>query len=316
MRCLELTGPLLVAAALAWAGLAAEPLRAQTAAPMTGGARLERESFTYQRRIPRGEPGVSVLRLDLQAIAHSRLADIRVVTSDGHQVPYLLEADDAPLRIELAPLVVANAPEIASGSSLSQGRGRTVYTVTFPLSGMPPCDLVIETTARVFERELSLLVLNDDARGRDAGRWQTAAWASWRHTDPDTPAAPLVLPLPALGKASARLLVDEGDNQPLPVGHPAVHLQTRRLRFIRETGDELWLVYGKPGLTAPRYDLALIEPRMRTAEARDVAAEPETGSGGTDDTGRSRTVFWVALIVAVATLLAVVARLLMTPPGH
>jgi hypothetical protein len=308
-----LVGTLMVTGAVfAWGG----PLVARAQAPVTGGASIERASFEYQRRIPPGPPGVSLLRLDLLALAHSRLADIRLVTADGFQIPYVLETDDRPLRVPLAPLALVNEPDTAARLSQRQGRARTVYAIAFPLAGMPPCDLILETGARVFEREVSLLVKNDGRRERTAGDWETAAWGSWRHADPDTPASPLVLHLSALRSATARLIVDEGDNRSLPLTTPTVELRTYRLRFVRDTPDEMWLVYGKAGLTAPRYDLALLDARLRSEEAREVAAEGERPSSGPAIEGRSRAVFWGALIVAVVVLMAVLARLLVTQPVH
>jgi hypothetical protein len=308
---LTLAAALLVAGDLRVAG-------AQEVAAIVGGASIDRSSFAHQRRIPPGSTGVATLRLDLPALAHSRLADIRLATGDGFQVPYVLEADDEPLRVPLAPLVAVDAPDVAARLSQRQGRSRSVYEVVFPVAGMPPCDLVLDTNARVFEREVSLLVKSGRRGGRTAGDWETAAWASWRHADPDTPAAPLVLPLPHLpapGSATGRLVVDEGDNQALPIGSPTIVLRTYRLRFMRESPAEMWLVYGKAGLTAPQYDLALLDARLRTSDARVVTAEDERPAAGLEADGGSRAVFWGVLIAAVLALLAVVARLLMTQPG-
>jgi hypothetical protein len=85
---------------------------------------------------------------------------------------------------------------------------------------------------------------------------------------------------------------------------------------MRESPDQMWLVYGKAGLTAPQYDLALLDARLRSSEAREVTAEDERPATGVEADGRSRAVFWGVLIVAVLALLGVVARLLMTQPGH
>jgi hypothetical protein len=259
---------------------------------------------------------VSVLRLDLAALADSRLADVRLATADGFQIPYVLEADDAPLRVPLAPLAEVDEPDVAARLSLRQGRARTVYAIGFPLAGMPPCDLVLETSARVFEREVSLLVRNDIRRERPARDWETAAWAAWRHSDPDTPSPPLVLHLSALTTTAGRLVVDEGDNQALPISTPAVELRTYRLRFMRETPEEMWLLYGRAGLRAPQYDLALLAARLRTEAASEVTADAEQPASGSAVTSRGRVVFWGVLIVAVLALLGVVTRLLMTQPGH
>jgi hypothetical protein len=307
---------------LAAALLVADDLRvawAQEPPATVGGASIDRTSFGHQRRIPPGATGASMLRLDLPSLAHSRLADVRLATADGFQVPYVLEADDEPLRVPLAPLVAVDAPDVAARVSQRQGRSRSVYEIVFPMPGMPPCDLVLDTKARVFEREVSLLVKSGGRHGRTAGEWETAAWAPWRHADPDTPPAPLVLHLPHLplpGSAAGRLVVDEGDNQALPIGTPRLELRTYRLRFMRESPGEMWLVYGRAGLTAPQYDLALLDARLRTSEAHEVTAEDERPARGLEVDGRSRALFWGALVAAVLTLLAVVARLLMTQPGR
>ncbi len=311
------TASLTLAAALLVAGdLRVAP--AQEPAAIIAGARIDRTAFAHQRRIAPGSTGVVTLRLDLPALAHSRLADIRLVTGDSFQVPYVLEADDEPLRVPLAPLVAVDAPDVAARLSQRQGRSRSVYEVVFPVAGMPPCDLVLDTNARVFEREVSLLLKNGRRGRRTAGDWETVAWATWRHADPDAPAAPLVLPLPRLpapGSATGRLVVDEGDNQALPIGSPTIVLRTYRLRFMRVSPAEMWLVYGKAGLTAPQYDLALLDARFRSSDARVVTAEGERPATDLRTDGRSRAVFWGVLIAAVLALLAVMARLLMAQPG-
>jgi hypothetical protein len=284
------------------------------ASPLPRGARIDRSSFEHQRRIPPGPPGVASLRLDLPVLAHSRLADVRLITGGGFQVPYLLQDDPMPLRIELPPLVVVDEREVADGVSQRRGRERTVHAITFPLAGMPPCDLILETNSRVFEREVTVVVKEDDPRRRDAGRWQTRAWGSWRHADPDTPATPLILRLPTVGATTGRVVVDEGDNQPLPIERPRLELRTYRLRFVRETQDEVWLVYGRAGLSAPRYDLALLESRFSRAEASEVAAEPEQRTDQGVTAWPSKILFWGILAAASVALLALVARLIRTPP--
>jgi hypothetical protein len=279
------------------------------ATPSTG-ARVDRASFAYQRRIPSGTPGVAWLRLDLAALSHSRLADIRLVSSDGFQVPYLLEDDPAPLRVILPPLTVAGDEELAGRVSQLGGRHRTVYALNLPLARMPACDLVLETRARVFERGISLLARNDNPRSREPRRWDTRAWETWRHSDPDEAAAPLVLRLPSIDSTEARLVVDEGDNQPLPIEPPVLEMRTWRLRFVRETRDGLWLVYGRRDLGAPRYDLALLGDRLKEQAAAEATAEPEPAADHGGEGRRSTPLFWGVLIAAVIALLALLVRLL------
>lgn len=290
-------------------------LAAGQAPPSPGGAPLDRSVFRYARRIPPGEPGLVSLRLDVAALAHSHLSDIRVVDRQGVQVPYVLEDDPEPLEVALPPLKPADGKEIASGVSQLGGRGRSVYAVTLPAAKMPPCRLRLDTRARVFERELNLLAKVTDTRRRDAGRWETVAWSTWRHTDPDRETPPLMLDLPTLDSTDARLVVDEGDNQPLPLEKPRLALHTRRLRFVRETGDALTLVYGAAGLGQPRYDLALLEARLRQEPAAPITADPEATAPSPTGPPRATAIFWVVFVAAIAVLGGLIVRLLSQANG-
>ena len=297
----------LAAAATAWVtgALAQAPPGAASA-----GARIDRASFRYQRWIPAGTAGVASLRLDLGALAHSRLADLRLVSADGFQVPYLLEDDPEPLRVILPPLVPVSEQDLARSPQRRGGRNRTVYALSLPFPGMPPCHLVIETPARVFERRGSVVARNDRERNRQQGRWRTEAWGTWRHSDPDRAAAPLILELPPLESTDVRLVLDEGDNQPLPLGQPVLETRTWRLKFVRESGAALWLAYGRRDLDAPQYDLALLRGRLTDAAASEVTAEPEQAPSEDGGPRRSTPLFWVVLVLAVVGLAALVVRLM------
>ena len=297
----------LAAAVTAWAtgALAQAPSGAASA-----GARIDRASFQYQRRIPAGTPGVASLRLDLGALAHSRLADLRLVSADGFQVAYLLEDDPDPLRVLLPPLAAVSDPALTRSPRRQGGQPRTVYTVSLPFTSMPACHLLLETPARVFERQVSLLARNDNPRSHNQGRWRTEAWGTWRHTDPDRAAVPLILQVPPLESTDVRLVLDEGDNRPLPLGQPTLETRTWRLRFVRETGSALWLVYGRRDMDPPRYDLALLRNQLKDAAASEVTADPEQPPGEDAGQRRSTPLFWVALVLAVVGLVALVVRLM------
>ncbi len=280
--------------------------------PAATGARIDRASFAYRRRIAAGAPGVAWMRLDLAALAHSRLADVRLVSASGFQVPYLVEDDQVPLRITLPTLTAVEGDEAARLGASARGH-RSVYALTLPLAPMPPCRLVLETPSRIFERTVHLLARHDGRSGREPSGWQTTATESWEHSDPESAAPPLVLSLPTLDSTEARLAVDEGDNQPLPLERPVLEVRTWRLRFVRATGDELWLVYGRPDVGPPRYDLALLATALRQAPANEVAAEPESAAPEPNAGRKSRLVFWGTLVTAVVVLLALLARLLRNP---
>jgi hypothetical protein len=75
----------------------------------------------------------------------------------------------------------------------------------------------------------------------------------------------------------------------------------------------LQLLYGAKDVGAPRYDLALLAPRLRAAPAKEIAAlaTGAVDAGPAAEPGQQgRLVFWIALAVAVAALLALLGKLL------
>jgi hypothetical protein len=238
--------------------------------------------------------------------------DVRVVTPDGVQVPYLVEPDAHPVHVALGFSRVdrEDGAEMAGVQPREAGGRDTLYAIGLPGPDLREARLVLRTDARVFAREVRVL-----APAADPRRWWTVASGTWRHTDPDTPAPPLEVDLPTLSATTLRLAVDDGDNRPLPIERPSLELPTWRLTFVRETGVALFLAYGHPGLDAPRYDLALIAPRLRTEPAVEVTADPETPAPAPWlPAAASRTAFYAVLGLAVLALLALVARHLGSEP--
>jgi hypothetical protein len=301
--------------ALAAAAAFSSAARSQTAAPgmPATGARLDRSAFAHQRRIPAGPPGAASLRLDAAVLAHSRVSDVRIVTRDGDQVPYLCEAAASPVRVTLSPLQVVDGADVADSVSPRLGRSRSVYALVLPGAHLPASHLVLETAARVFDREVDILAQREDARGPRAGGWRMVGSGRWVNADPDRGAPPLVLEIPPLGTTMARLIVDEGDNRPLVIGRATLEVPTWELRFFREAAEDLWLVYGNDAIDAPRYDLALLAPRLRDTSPAEATADPEAVPVPYLLGFPPTLTFYVTLGVAVVALLLLVARLLTQP---
>jgi hypothetical protein len=268
------------------------------------GAPLSISGFRYRRAVREARAGLNALALDAAVLAHSRgLADVRLADPQGRQVPYLLEKRDEPLVVDLELEALDTEGDREPGSAARLSR----YRLVLPHAGLPASRLVLTTRARVFERRVEVAA-GDAERGRDERGDRPLAAAGWRHADPETPAPALTLELPVVAGDELVLSIDEGDNSPLPLGAPKLLLPAWRLRFFG-TGGEVSLVYGRPGLAAARYDLALLAPRLVGAAAHEVEAGPEgdTGAGGER---RQALVFWGALVAAVAALLVLLARLL------
>jgi hypothetical protein len=268
----------------------------------TGGAAIDVGAFRYARSIPSGAAGLTTLSLDAPVLAHSGLGDVRIATADGRQVPYLVERLGEPLSIALPPL-----ERITSNRDPAS---RSRYRIRLPYAGLPSSRLVIHTDARVFEREVALEMLpsaEEDARARRGSITLTST--TWRNADPEVAAPALTVELPRLAVNELSLVIDEGDNAPLPLRDPTLLLPSYRLRFFRDARTPLTLVYGRSDLGAPRYDLALLAPRLLGAAAQDIVPGPERASA--DVTGVTPTiVFWCALGLAVVALIVLIARLL------
>ena len=272
----------------------------------TAGATIDPDHFRYARSIAPGAAGLATLPLDAAALAHGSFADIRIATPDGHQVPFLVERLDEPLAVTL--------PALERLTSSRDQPSRSHYRIRLPYTGLPASRLVIRTDARVFEREVAVQILpsaEDDPRARSGPI--TVAATTWRHADPELPAPALSLELPALRVSELSLVVDEGDNAPLPLRETTLLLPAYRLRFFRDAHTPLTLLYGRPDLGTPRYDLALLAPRLLGAPAQDVAVSAERETSNV--TGVTPTiVFWCALALAVLALVVLIARLLR--PGN
>jgi len=234
------------------------------------GAPVDPGKFRYRREIPAGPPGLTALLLDAAVLSRSPgLADLRIADARSRQVPYLLERRDEPLSLPLPAL----ARQAKPGDPPSLSR----YRIELPYPSLPAARLVLATTARVFEREVRLIEVPATAlepRGdREPGE-RTAAQAGWRHADPETPAPELTLELAPGPATRFDLLVEEGDNTPLPLAPPRLLLPANRLRFFDPEGARLTLLYGQPGLAPPRYTspssprASWATPRTRSPSAR------------------------------------------------
>ena len=288
------------AVALALSVLASVPL----------GAPLDTAGFQYARTLTAAPPGLAAVRLDAAVLAHSAgLADLRIADGEGRQVPYLRVPDGEPLRLQLLPLSPLDDPAARRAPSPSR------YRIVLPWATLPAARLVLATPERVFSRDVRLLrPLPPEGRRGRGGSGETLAVESWSHADPDAPAPELDLDLPAGAGAELELLVYDADNAPLPLASPRLEISTARLLFYvpaGAAGRKLRLLYGKPGLAEPRYDLTLLASRLEPATSRPVRLGEERTIGRTDRLWPSSgALFWSALVAATLALLLVLARLL------
>jgi Protein of unknown function (DUF3999) len=282
-----------------------------TPLPAAGSA-IEPSLFRYTRSVPAGaDRGLVALRLDPAVLAHSRgvggrFRDVRVIDGSARQVPYLVERSAEPQSLDLTLEQVADPPRALGRATPS----RSVYRIRWPYERLPAPRLVLTTSARVFERPVAAMIERRGGRQIRDSALQTLASARWVHADQSSAAPALTLPLPDFEASDVLLVIEEGDNSPLPVSEARLLLPSYRLRFFREQNAALRLMYGRADLDAPRYDLALLAPQLLGAPAQEIAAGEEQGGSATDSPLVSPRLFWVLLAAAVVALIALIVRLL------
>jgi hypothetical protein len=262
------------------------------------GAAIDRASFRVVRPIPKAPAGLAVLILDADVLGNScDLSDVRIVTADDRQVPYLVEKRNEPVVVTLK-LARVDAP-----------RGTSVYRTTWPYSALP-CDtrLVLHTTTRVFERTVELRSAAEPRRSRSP---QTIASATWRATNPEEP--PPTITFDAANAGDARdgleVVVNDGDNAPLPLTRAELLIPSTALRF-HHPGSQLFLLYGNDPLMPPRYDLELLASRLKAQPARELKLPPLVPWIEEEGDRSARKYFWIAIGVVAVALLALLAKLL------
>ena len=260
------------------------------------GAPVDRKRFRFSRHVAPARAGLTVLPLDADVLARSRdLADVRLVDRTGRQVPYVVERRASPVVVLLQ-----------IRRHMEADRNVSVYQFATPYPAMPEAaKLFVTTSARVFSRNVELRIGEDARRGREA---QTLAATTWQSVDADENAPPLMFDLPA-NVESVELSIDEGDNAPLPITSAEVHLPSYALRFY-SPGSRLDLLYGSATASAPRYDLALLTPRLFTEAAQEIGFISPPPMRVPAEASGERKFFWIAIGVVAVLLLVLVARLL------
>ena len=294
-------------AGLGFAAAAAAP----SAPPL--GAPLDPAAFRYARPLASDAAGLVQITLDAPALAHSRgqfggFADLRILDASNRQVPYIIERGGAPVVIDV-PITPVASPKAVEPYA---GRGRSSsYQLTLPVANLPVSYLTVDTTASVFTREVRIgMERAADRLHRDTW-FDVVARAPWTHVDGQAGSASLTIELGFIHTNTPLLVIDEGDNAPLPISGASLTVPAYRVRFFNP-GGPLRLMYGRNDLTAPQYDLALLAGEISASSAREIVPAPETAPDDGVDARKpliSSLAFWIALAIAVVVLLGLIVRL-------
>src|SRR5262245_35205868 len=271
------------------------------------GAQIDVAKWKFRKPLPLTQTGVQQVELDPELIARSQAdqRDIRIVRGE-YQLPFIFERTSVSRPVSLSG-AAANDPK---KPALSR------WSLKLPQPGVPITRLVCTSSSPLFHRQMRLWEEVTDERGdkfaSELGR------ATWDQT-PDSPKRDLVIELNARPKSDTLFLeTDNGDN-------PAIELHEFRgyypvtrlvLKATPDPAQPVWLYYGNPDATAPRYDLTLVAGELLKADRSTITAGPEENLSpkpsfvGQTLTGSTRYIFWGALALVVIVLLAIMSRFL------
>ena len=249
------------------------------------GAALDPAAFRYSRPVQfapeAGDTtgGLVALPLDAHALAHTVVGRARGSPTCGcWTAPVSRSRTCSSVATSRCPSIWPSSPHRtpqAPELKLPAGsRQRSVYVVTLPYANLPSSTLVLETSARVFQRTVRIGIERQPDRSRREAYFDVRA--------AETGVTPTSRRRPARsGCASTRcrkhsysLVVDEGDNAPLPITKARLLLPSYRLRFYHAGNAVLNMAYGRDDLQPPQYDLALLAPRVMGARATEISAAP------------------------------------------
>lgn len=284
------------------------------------GAPIDTSGFQYQRQLPDGPAELVTLPLDPAALAHSRgprrnFADVRIVDAQNAQIPYVLERRSESLALDLA--IEATTPRVPDLDKRARGT-RSYYLINLPYENLPEPVLSLETSEQIFLRSIELGVQREPDRRHKTDWFELLERTTWQHAIEGSPAPPLDIPFQRQKVRELLLIVEEGDNRPLPIRAARLRLPAWQLRFFR-TGGPLRLLYGRDDLAEPRYDVALLSPSAMSGPSREISAGPESALDRPAALLAPRT-FWIGLSAAVVVMLGLIVRLISSgqrssPPG-
>jgi hypothetical protein len=271
------------------------------------GARINLAAWKFRRPVQVSKAGAQQIELDPDVLARAApdQADLRIVTED-RQLPFLLERTSISRSISLAP-TAANDPK---KPQLSR------WSLRLPQAGTPIARITCASGSALLQREMHLLEEVADERGnsfpRELGR------ATWKKVRGET-TREFAVHLEATPRSDTLFLeTDNGDNPAIDLSDFRGHYPVTRLVFKAgsDATHPIWIYYGNPSASSPRYDVTLIADQLFRAErASATLGGQERRDSKTERitqtlSGSARSIFWGVLGAVVVALLLLISRLL------
>lgn len=243
--------------------------------------------------------GNSTLRLPLTAYKYLR------VTLDGQIKPGDIQGASASTRHEEKEVW----REVAAASALPPNGQNSVFSASLP--GSVPVER-IEFTVNPAQPDFMRTVELQDEKGERLGSGEIRRIHTVRHgqrIDADVTSFPVYTAV----AGTVKILVHNGDDQPLKIDSVRLMQYERRIYFTPQAAGTLHLYYGDEKLGSPIYDYAKLFQKDASASPATLGMEQANTAftGRPDDrpwTERHPALLWVAIIAAVIVLGAVALR--------
>lgn len=258
------------------------------------GLALDLRGQRFSRTVT-GQPGLVRIPLDTTVLGHARpdLGDLRLMDTDGEQLPYVLRNlgprqswGDLPFERE------------EKGS-------RSILRVRLPQADIEVGNLTLSSSAPVFSREIQV--------ARPAGpRLDTLRYTTW--SGDGTPSR-LTLDVHQRVGEELVVIVENGDDPPLPIeGIEVRHGTWELLALLPEQGAEL--VYGDRTAGAPTYDFALLGDELPLRAHTVAELGPEQSLAPAPLRLLDRVMLGVGVLVMAIGLLGLTLLLLRAAPDE
>jgi hypothetical protein len=276
---------------------------------MRAGAAVDRSTFSHAAGVTLAEAPEGLTRIELTpaflAVAGMAMSDVRLLSEDGLQWPYVVARDVRD--------VVVSVPVTLSEDRSRPGWSRYALRVPF---AMAPTRMAVDPEEAFFSRTFAL---HGSIEGSPSGS-EPIILLEMRGERDGEGRAPVELFLSGQRFTELSLLVEDGDEAPLTLTEVTVHLDVHDLLVTAPAGT-YELVVGDPLAEAPTYDLSRVSEdvlsnvAIATATLGEVHANPAFHEPTfLERSGWQSLVLWAVLIVSVLVLLVLTLRLARNEP--
>jgi hypothetical protein len=253
------------------------------------GPAVDRDGFHWERRV-KGPAGLVQLPLDNHVLAHTRRGqpDLRFLDDQGRQLPYLL-AQEPMGRVQ-----------VGLTTQRSEQSAESHLVLTLPVRGLPARALLLNSERGLFEREVEIWN-GAPSEGR------RLAHSSWRSAD-DGPSR-LLVPIDARLASTLTVVIDNGDNPPLPLEPIELITHTASAWLGLPAEGSVRAVYGHEAVAAPSYDLALLRKQVLEQPVGFAELDGPLALSPMKASSDKRRLPLLSVIVLAALLLGLIVRL-------